>query len=470
MRTDSLRLRMIGAAIVTLGLALVVAAWGLGLLFERHAERRLVAELEIDLRQLLSGLAVDPEGRLAVERRPGQPLYEQPFSGRYWQVSLDGDAAARSRSLWDEVLDLPAGDPDAAGYARSLSTGPRGQRLLVVERHVSVDRGGDSVAVRLAAAAETSDLQETVSAFRQEAILALGGLGFVLLVAFSGAVGIGLAPLERLRRALAQLRSGEADRLEGAFPAEVAPLVADLNGLLDRQRASMRRAQARAADLAHGLKTPLTAVMAMAEELKARGETATARELAGYMSTMQGHVERELALTRSAAVPSAVRPVRLAEVAQTLIRTMRRLPRGSDLRWTCEIAATTAVKVEEEAIAEILGNLLDNARKWASSEVRVSSRSLAPGLSVCVCDDGPGVSDQDRRTIAVRGKRLDEAVPGSGFGLAIAAEIASGLGGDLRFETSEAGGLCVELRLPPEAVLEIRQPAGPATASPVRAP
>jgi len=444
----SLRLRLAAAAIVTIASALAAAGWVLVLLFERHVERRAVGELETNIRELIAGLDVSPSGEASLQRLPNDQRFTQPFSGSYWQVSNGADIVARSRSLWDEQLSLPSDELMPEGYHRHLVSGPKNSTLLAIERMVTVDRPAGSFRFRLAAAIDRSEISATVTAFRTDLAVALLALGTALLTAFAAAVSVGLAPLQRLQTALADLRSGAKARLSDSYPAEVTPLVDDLNRLLESRERSIEQARARSADLAHGLKTPLTAISVLADELRERGDPTIAQELIDYVTTMQRYVERELALARSMTAGASVSRFLLRELVDPLVRGMRRLRRGGDIEWTVDIDDPVAVKSDKTAIAEVVGNLLDNARKWARGRVRVSAAIVDGRVKLEIADDGPGVAEHDLDKIIGRGKRLDETVPGSGFGLSIAAEIAEQLGTKMEFRRSAEGGLSVGLALP----------------------
>lgn len=445
----SIRLRLVAAAAVTIAIALAVAGTGLHFLFERHVERRTVAELDTDLRQLMSGLVVAEDGSIELERLPGDQRYSQPFSGAYWQVVRgSGGIVARSRSLWDEELVLPADELPAGDFHMHAIYGPLEQQLLIVERKIVVNRPNKALTFRFSAALDRSESAAAVSAFGKDLAVALTLLGACLLAAFGAAVGVGLNPLAQLQSALGRLRAGDDVRLTGEFPREVEPLIDDLNTLLEQRDRSIASARARATDLAHGLKTPITAISVIAEELGAQGNPATADELLGYVRSMQGHVERELVRARSAEAGTFAPPVPLMSIVDALVNSMRRLPRGSQIKWEVDVPLEILVKSHKSALAEVLGNLLDNARKWTHSKVIVRAALGDDSLIIEVADDGPGIPQSEVGTVLARGGRLDESVPGSGFGLAIAAEYVDQIGARMDLLEAGGGGLCVRITVP----------------------
>lgn len=445
----SIRWRLIAAAALTIAVALAVAGMGLQHLFSRHVERRAVAELETDLRQLLAGLSVAADGTLTLTKLPNDQRYAQAFSGAYWQIVSESKVVRRSRSLWDEELSLPVDELPAGDVHTHVIAGPQNQHLLVVERTIAVKRPHGTFEFRLSAALDRSESVAAVGAFGNDLALALTLLGGCLLAAFGIAVGVGLSPLDQLRNALIRLRAGSSVRLEGAFPKEVEPLVDDLNHLLEQRDNSIALARARAADLAHGLKTPIAAISVIAEELGDKGDQEIADELAGYVSGMQGHVECELVRARRAEVQANAVSEPLVSIVDPLVRSMRRLPRGAEIEWLVDVDDGFYVKVDKVGLAEALGNLLDNARKWACSRVQLRAFLDNGSLVVEIVDDGVGVPEADLGNMVARGLRLDERVPGSGFGLPIAVEHVEQIGARMELSKAKGGGLRARIVLPP---------------------
>ncbi len=452
----SIRFRLLVAAGIAIGLALAASGWGLERLFERHVERRAVEDLRTDLHALLGGLQVAGDGQLVVSRPLADQRYTQPLSGVYWQILRNGQPLEKSRSLWDEELSLPDDILPTGGYHEHKISGPTGQELLAVERAIAVTRGAKTYVFRATVAVDLQDQVLTVKAFRTDLIVGSSALGLALLVAFWMALSIGLAPLNLLRRDLAHLRSGKALRLTGTYPSEVQPIVGDLNELLKQQEMMLARAKARAGNLAHGLKTPLTAALVMAEELTGKGERELGEELQAHVATMQRHVEHELALARSAHGQACAPVIVLGEFVSRLVETMQRLPGGSGLNWAVDIGNSLSVRIDETTLGEIVGNLLDNARKWAHGNVLISATARGDCIRLDVFDDGPGIPEDEVDGIVLRGKRLDETRSGSGLGLSIAADIADQIGGRLEFSRSPLGGLGVHVDLP----CSVSEPSG----------
>jgi len=285
-------------------------------------------------------------------------------------------------------------------------------------------------------------------------------LGFVAVVAMlAGFVMVrsGLKPLNEMRRRLADVQGGQAKQVLGRYPAEVQPLVQDLNVLLAHQEQAVSRAVSKAGDLAHGLKTPLAVLSQEAEHAAARGQTELAQAIGEQVERMRRQIEYHLAHARAAAsgaTPGARCEVRTS--AEGLARTLQRLHADRGIEIAIDVPGGRVVRCQREDLDEMLGNLLDNACKWARTRVTLSTELLAgtgqgappDRVAILVDDDGPGLAPSMRDAVLQRGVRADEAAPGSGFGLAIVREIADVYGGSIVLESSSLGGLRARLILP----------------------
>jgi len=271
----------------------------------------------------------------------------------------------------------------------------------------------------------------------------------LLLLAGVSYVRGGMSPLDKLRARLWALRAGEESRLEGNYPAEVQPLVNDLNALLEDRESSVVRAQAKAGDLAHGLQTPLAVLSQEAERVGAAGHAELAATIQQQVERMRRHVNYHLAHARAAASRSTLGArSSVAETVQGLVRTLLRLHAERGLTLDVDIPSDHTVRCEREDVEEMLGNLLDNACKWARSRLRVSSELIDSRVVIHVDDDGPGLDPSLREAVLQRGVRADEAAPGSGFGLAIVRELAELYGGKVILTVSPEGGVRARLNLP----------------------
>jgi signal transduction histidine kinase len=429
-------------------LALGIAAVGLWLLFERHVERRVVLELESDLRQLVSGTTREADGALQVSRMPAEPRFLEPLSGIYWQITQQPEGPVlRSRSLWDTTLDLP---PDVLGDGevhQHLVRGPGGDRVLAVERSVELPTSLGGQRIRVAVAVHHAEITAAARDFGADLLPALGVLALVLIAAAWAQVTVGLRPLDSVRRQLGEVRAGHVARLGTAFPDEVRPLAAEVDHLLAAQEDAIARARARAADLAHGLKTPLTVLASTAEDLRERGDTAMADEVASVADGMRRHVERELVRARAGQTSRGLPPQVIRPVIDRVVGVLRRTPRGHDLDWRIQLDERLSATIDAQDLAEMIGNLAENAAKWTSGTVRFTGDADDDGVMIAVEDDGPGIPDDAVGVALVRGGRLDEAQPGTGLGLAIVSDLVEAYGGSLTLGRSPLGGLRAAIRL-----------------------
>ena len=448
MKARSLRLRLAAAAGVSLGVALLVAWFGLTELFERHVVRRVNGELETYVRQLAANVTIADDGTLQISRALADPRFSEPLSGLYWQIDDDSTGAKlRSRSLWDHVLALPTDPLDIGAVHRHRLMGPASATLLVAERRV-IFPSAKQQQLRIAAAIDEKEVIDARSAFAGDTSKSLLFLAAILLIASWIQITIGLKPLEALRRSVAAVRFGTGNRLTVEEPEEVMPLVAEVNALLEEKAKTIESAKARAADLAHGLKTPLTVLMTDADRLKQRGEADIGAEIEDVVGGMRRHIERELSRARLHA--TALRPVSSCSVAEgcaRLVRVVSRGPESAKLDWHVDVGDDVIVGIGADDLSELLGAVLENAAKWARSNIYISAQRGDPA-QIHIDDDGPGVPSSQLAGIGRRGVRLDETVEGTGLGLAIAGEIAEAYGGRISFESREPNGLRVIVWLP----------------------
>jgi signal transduction histidine kinase len=442
MKRRSLRLRLIAGGVVAILVALAVAGAGLTILFERHVARTMADDLDVHLKQLLAAIDIDPGGQLVLVQSPADPRFSSPLSGLYWQISSDRGDLLRSRSLWDTTLTLPADEPSPGELHHHELPGAGESRVLAAERRVSLNVGDQRVPVRIAVAANLARVSAAATAFARDLAIALGLLGLVLAIGTSIQVTLGLRPLAALRLGVADVRSGRLDRLPPAVPVEVGPLVEEVNALLDMQDREIERSRGRAADLAHGLKTPLAALASDANRLRERGEHAIAREIEAVANAMARHVDRELARVRLRGAPQRGigASTELAPLVDSLIATLERTPASTRIAFESQVAAAIKVPFDRADLAEVLGNLLDNAAQHARSRVRLTSSADIADMWIAVEDDGPGIAPAVRASVLATGARLDERGE-TGLGLAIVQDVLAAYGWRLALGTAELGGL-----------------------------
>ncbi|MGV6492245.1 sensor histidine kinase [Stenotrophomonas rhizophila] len=439
MNASSLRTRLLLAGGVGLVLVSALATWWLGAMYERSARTAMDQRLGNELIAVLALAESDAQGRLQLRRDLFDERYQRVFSGAYWQVQdVHGRPLGQSRSLWDETLQLPAAlhTGPAQGYD---TRGPLDTPLRALAQQVTLPRV--PTPLRVVVATDRSDLDAQVSAFRQRTALALAVLIALWFAVLVTQVHYGLRPLAELGRIAGQVRNGENVRFpQQGLVKEVAPLAAQLNDLLDHHQRMVVRARRSAEDLAHALKTPLTVLVTEAD-----GDGSDWRQtLRSETARMQASIERYLAAGIGA---DSQQRTAVAPVIDALCTLMQRVHNERGLVFAQDPDAQGLFAGAREDLEEMLGNLLDNAGKWAAHRVSIRVRHIDATLRIEVQDDGPGLPDADLQRVLERGVRLDQRAAGSGLGLAIVADIAESHGGTLVLANAEPG-LRATLTLP----------------------
>ncbi|HEY6023990.1 MAG TPA: ATP-binding protein [Pseudolabrys sp.] len=444
MRLKSLRLRLAAGGVIAILVALIIAGFGLTLLFERHVIRTIADDLDVQLKQLIAAVDVDQELKLVVTRSPADPRFDDPLSGLYWQIADDRGQLLRSRSLWDTTLRLPADEPPPGQVHHHEAAGPANSQVIIAERGVFLTIGDRHVPVRVAVATDLKRVSAAAMSFAKDLAIALALLGLVLAAATLAQVRLGLRPLDALRRGISDIRAGRLQHLPAEVPSEVRPLVEEVNALLDVQEQEIERSRGRAADLAHGLKTPLAALAADAARLRERGEQRIAQDIEAVGDTMTRHVDRELARVRARGAvrhrPS--RSTKVAPLVRSLIATLSRTPAGMHVTFEPRIAEDVHVPLDRTDLAEVLGNVLENAARHASKRVRITAEG-GSSASITTEDDGAGIMPAQWPLVLERGVRLDERGEGAGLGLSIVQDVLKAYHWKLDLGKSELGGLKV---------------------------
>jgi signal transduction histidine kinase/HAMP domain-containing protein len=441
--TGSLRLRFLLATMLWVGLG-VGGIWFAAIsVFERHIEEMYHEELEVHVRELARLTELDATGRPQLTRPLSDPRFEVPLSGFYWQVSVPDRPVLRSDSMTRGTLD--AATAYLPEIVHTLQDGPTGPTIT----YGLLERGPAGEAVHVLIATDQSELDEDIASFTDELSLWLAALAALLLGTGFAVIDFGLRPLARLGEAVNRLREGGAGRLEGNYPAEIVPLVTDLNEYVSQNNEIVSRARVQAGNLAHSLRTPLAILTDEAERLMKSDCCATSgRVLLTQATTMQQQIDYQLARARSAAgakVPGS-RAV-LPDLAVPILNAMRRLHPDKQFEMS-PLAHPIALQADPVNLSELFSILLDNAGKWAKSNVRLSFDAQTAGPStISITDDGPGMTRDEISKACEVGTRFDPAKPGAGLGLAMALDICENLGATLEFSRGD-GGLAVVVRLP----------------------
>lgn len=465
---QSLRFRLLAATLVGLAVALLLAGWVLSSLFREHVLQQFQASLTQQLDQITAQLEFDTAGRPSIDSQAlSDPRWQRPYSGLYWQIdemTHDGQERSgllRSRSLWDTRLQLQVDALADGGLHVHEGLGPQGAPLLMLERALRAEALPAS-RWRLVVAGDLQQTQQAVQHFTGVLVMSLLVLLVLLALAAWAQVAVGLRPLRALQRSLHNVHQGEATQLLGVFPQEVQPLVNDFNQVLERNAEVVARARTHAGNLAHALKTPLSVL----DQATAQAGNDLERLVQEQLVLARRHVDWHLAQARVAATQRLPgQRTAVAPVVAGLVRVMERVYAGRGLVFSMEVGTGLAgaplfFAGEEQDLQEMLGNLLDNACKWANTRVCIRGGLIAGAvparLRLQVEDDGPGIGTEHLQAVVARGVRLDEAVPGTGLGLAIVQDLVALYDGQMELQPLASGGLVVTVEL---AAVGARSPA-----------
>ena len=431
---------------------LALAGLGLSGLNARWMEANFDDQLGVYLKALVANVAIPSEEAKAGAPAAVAPQFELVFSGWYWQITrldVKPPEIRASKSLFATQLPqlVAVGEPGAirSGYA----IGPGGHELRMVEQEIDAGDEGRYL-VQVAANADVIEAQER--SFEWALAATFLTLALALIGSTALAVRFGLRPLRVLQEGVAAIRRGEAERIAGEFPQDVAPLAAEVNQLLDANREIVERARTQVGNLAHALKTPLSVLINEADSMS-KSLPEKVREQAEVMRRQVAfYLDRARAAARARTIGPATE---LRPVVEGIVRTFETLHADRRLAFDVNLQDGLKFRGEAQDLTDLVGNLLDNAGKWAREGVSIRAwragggeKGTGPVLIAEIDDDGPGLDPSAREEALERGKRLDESRPGSGLGLSIVVDLASIYGGSLQLDESPAGGLRAILRLP----------------------
>lgn len=423
---NSLRWRLIIGSAAGVILAVLLAGLFISNLYRVHTTARFESELDHHLDELIALVAIDSAGRPHVTQPLSDPQFHVPHSGFYWQVESGGHRLGSSSLTGDMRLAPADGEswgPETAG----------GEALHQRSKHIRV--AGQPVTVTIASAQQALDRQ--VGQFASDLALSMIAVGLLLLGGAAALVRFGLAPVRQLGEEVDRLRHGKIDRLDPHVPAEFAPVVERLNALLDGQAQLITRARTESGNLAHNLRTPLALIIDEAEQLRLAGHDAVAAFLSERCAMMQRHIDHHLARAAAAGTRGAGTLTEVQPLLTQIIAAMQRLHAGRNIEVEIAVPVGLRLPCDTGDLAEILSNLIDNAFKWATRRIVITG---TPGC-IEICDDGPGIPADQREAVLAVGTRLDLSKPGTGLGLAAAADLLRFYDGQLFLAESSSGGL-----------------------------
>jgi len=436
-------------------LCLVFGGFILSGVFRNAVQENLDDQLSFDLDGLIAAAEVDAPEHVTLQGRFVDPRFERVFSGWYWQIEPDMPQTVdtqpqTSRSLWDQTLVPENLAPGANNAVWGYATGPDRQNLRALIRRIALPRTAEGIerpgTFRFTIAGDQSEMEADVARFNRTLFWWFAAFSVGLFAAIAFQVHFGLMPLRRVSEGLARIREGRARRLEGSFPAEIAPLASELNSLIAHSAEVVGRARGHVANLAHFLKTPLTV---LANEA-ATSSTALADTVTRQVTSMRRQVDHYLARARAAGALDVLGSrTEVAPVLNDLVRVIKRMHPDKEISVAVEAAPGLAFRGEREDLEEMAGNLIDNAFKWAHSRIAIQAGPIDGGFFfLSVSDDGFGLAPEERSRAMERGERLDESVPGTGLGLAIVRDVAKLYGGNFVLGEASLGGLEARLELP----------------------
>ena len=444
----SLSRRLLIGAIIWSIIAVVGGIIAMTVSYRAQTIRLLEQELDSTLITLPRALEILPDGRVVdqEDKLPSDVRYDLPLSGRYWaMIAVDADGTfrsdIRSQSLWDGPLPLDAelatealADPGTTKYGNAI--GPADERLRIAARSITIPNRDTPILLFAAADREATD--EGANQLRLLLLISMTFLAGGTLIALWVGLRLALLPFRRVQLHISQIRSGHRAKLDGDYPVEVIPLTDELNKLLDNNRSVVERAQTHVGNLAHALKTPLAVL-----RNEATGNTPLDDVVRRQTESMRSNVDHYLRRAQAAARAEALGVrTEVKPVVEGLVRLLNRLFEASRIEVSSTVPDGIFVRIEQQDLEEMLGNIMENACKWTKSRVEVSMEAGENALMMIHVDDnGDGLTDAEMAAVVKRGVRLDEKAPGTGLGLSIVTDIAEMNGGQFTLSESPMGGL-----------------------------
>jgi signal transduction histidine kinase len=438
----SLQTRLSTGLIVSLIILFSLQWWIVSRSIRSLTEGYIESRLRHDSEGLLAAINPAKESApLTLNQEHLDLIYNRPFSGHYYMIRT-GDHLLHSRSLWD--YDLPVPDVSVGETRRLYSPGPGGQNLLLlVNGFKKQDRP-----VIIAVAEDLSEIETDIRHFQFIYGAVSLAILVVLIIIQRLIIGIGLAPLKEVRRDITSLEKGEIGHLREEVPGEIRPLIKEINHLLETMTERLQRSRKALGNLAHALKAPLTLLTQLSDREEIRNYPEIRHHLSEYTGTLRSLLERELRRVRLAGTPRPGQQIVLETEIRHLLDALKKIYKDKALEMTYSIPPGGILSGDREDMLELLGNLLDNACKWAQGKVALTVEK-DDGIFFCVEDDGPGCPDEELDRLSQRGVRIDESATGHGLGLAIVRDIVEQYSGEVVFGHSEhLGGFKVFVRLP----------------------
>lgn len=439
---NTLAFRIIALSGTWILLVLVITAVMLVINHRDHISQHYDAHVAMHFEELTSASYFTKNGRFRLAFDPSDPRYAELFSGWYWEIQQGGKSLVRSLSLGESSLSLKDILPTKDIMIHEI-TGPRNQPLRVHVLEKAIEPNQESLV--FLASAPLGGITEDVAEYSNHIILGFIALGIGLMFAVVLQVRVALKPLQAISHRISEIREGKANKMPEDQLEDVRPLVDELNNLLDHNATLVKRARNQLGDLAHSVKNPLTVINNSAQDLNAKQKELILQQTRDISRSVDHYLSRARTYGTEKVLGSRYS---IKKAAEDLVYAMQRIYKDRNLEFDLTPLRACWFKGEGQDLEEMLGNLLDNACKWAKSQVRMSCATNDGRLEILVEDDGPGIANKEYENVMRRGRRLDESIPGHGQGLGIVKDICALYGGQLMLSRSDLGGLQAKLELP----------------------
>lgn len=442
MRYKSLTKRIITYSGSWVIMALIIVGLLLVYLYLDHVAQHYDEHVNMHLEELTEASRLSPDGTFSLAFLPSDPRYHELHSGWYWEVRQSGVSLLKSPSLGDYMMVIGSIRPTGDRLVYEVS-GPMQELLRLHVFEIQLDSNQDPLVYL--ASVPTTDYKDDVLDYANHIFSSFVLLGVFLLLTLILQVRLTLKPLNALGAEISDIRAGKKEKLSQDYPTDVQPLVDELNNLLDHNIVLLKRARNQLGDLAHSVKNPLTVINNEARNMPSRVRDLVLRQTNAIKENINHYLSRARAFGGANILGTRCG---VKGVVDDLVYTMLRLHHERELEYDTSKLEECCFRGESQDLEEMLGNLIDNACKWAKSQVMITGKVRDERLLLIVADDGPGIPDDEIGNVVLRGHRLDESKPGHGQGLGIVNDISGLYGGSLKLSRSALGGLRAELNLP----------------------
>ena len=436
----SIQTRLASGLLISLMLALFLLWLIVSHNIQNLSEQYISTRIEHDIDNLITAVSFDKNNHIKINEKYIDPIYKRPFSGHYYLIQFNQNNI-RSRSLWDQNLSAPA--TSAPGYQTSYQQGPEDQSLIVLSRQFRKQNNKITISIAEDLTPVTQAIGEFMNYFSLISIIILILLVIIQIIVLR----TGLQPLRKIHTELSQLEKGEIDQLSASVPDELKPVVNEINQLSQTLHKRLKRSRDALSDLSHAIKKPLTVLQHFSEQ-QSELNSDSQDTLNTHIQSIHNITDHILKRARVAGRSKANKCYDLNQDLNLLITTIRTMYPHKTIDADVHLTDNLLIQIDREDMLELLGNLIDNAWKWANTKILITAKQNQ-SLHISIEDDGNGQDADSLNELMNRGVRLDESVSGYGFGLAIAADIVSDYDGSLSFSQSiTLGGFKAEITIP----------------------